>query len=55
MFPDSDEFTFFKMSEGKPIRIDPNKILKKDLKTGDYLLVTLKRKSEYIEAIIRLK
>ncbi|MCW4043159.1 MAG: ThiF family adenylyltransferase [Candidatus Bathyarchaeota archaeon] len=55
IFPESDEFLFFKMSKGKPIRINNDKILKKDLGKGDYLLVTLKRKGEYIEAIIRLK
>jgi molybdopterin/thiamine biosynthesis adenylyltransferase len=55
LFPESDEFIFFKMSEGKPIRINNDKILKKNLERGDYLLVTLKRKGEYIEAIIRLK
>ena len=55
IFPESDEFLFFKMSKGKPIRINNDKILKKDLGKGDYLLVTLKRKGEYIEAITRLK
>jgi hypothetical protein len=43
------------MSEGKPIRINNNEILKKNLVKGDYLLVTLKRKGEYIETVIRLK
>ncbi|WP_455369220.1 ThiF family adenylyltransferase [[Eubacterium] cellulosolvens] len=55
IYPESDEFLFFKMSEGKPIRINPDKILKKDQAKEDYLLVTLKRKGEYIEAITRLK
>jgi hypothetical protein len=55
IFPESDEFFFFKMSKGKPIRINNDKILKKDLGKGDYLLVTLKRKGEYIEVITRLK
>jgi molybdopterin/thiamine biosynthesis adenylyltransferase len=55
IFPESDEFLFFKMSKGKPVRINDDKILKKDLLKGDYLLVTLKRKDEYIEAIARLK
>jgi molybdopterin/thiamine biosynthesis adenylyltransferase len=55
IFPESDEFLLFKLSKGKPIRINDDKILKKDLLKGDYLLVTLKRKDEYIEAIARLK
>jgi len=55
LFPDSEEFLFFKISGGSTTRLAEDSMSKKILKKGDYILVTLKRKGgEYSETVAQL-
>jgi len=55
IFPDSEDFLIFKITGGTPSKLTDDSMHKNTLKKGDYLLVTLKRRSgEYSEAIAQL-
>jgi molybdopterin/thiamine biosynthesis adenylyltransferase len=55
IFPDSEDFLLFKIAGGTTSKLTEESMRKDTLKKGDYLLVTLKRRSgEYSEAIAQL-
>jgi molybdopterin/thiamine biosynthesis adenylyltransferase len=55
LFPDAEDFILFNLSREPVTRVPEDSLGKRDLKRGEYLLVTLKRKSgEYSEVVARL-
>ncbi|MEM2943009.1 MAG: hypothetical protein QXT81_06265, partial [Candidatus Bathyarchaeia archaeon] len=54
LFPDSEEFLFFNLQRGSA-KIDESSFKNNTLRSGDYILVTLKRKGGgYSEAVAKL-
>jgi hypothetical protein len=55
LFPDSKVFQLFRLSGGLTTKLSEDSIGKDVVKRGDFLLVTLKRRSgEYSEAVAKL-